>query len=316
MNKSIIKIPSLKKGKLIILFISILFTFTVVIHYIITSGGHMVLNFKDVYIFRDQFGASGSSGIFGYINSWTSKIFAVLFFAWTLEKKKLFLIFISSSLILAMFIFSGHKGVLQGIMLTLFFYFLFNKIKKKELFILISFLFLIIFSLSAFFIYDFTMVASLLIRRLLILPAELNFVYFDFFTHHDFVYWSNGILKYFLNNPYQVEMTHVIGAYMGHPSMGANTGFMASAYMHAGIFGIIIYTILAIIIINLITNFSEKINKYIVMSIVFIPIKTMFISSDMLTTLLTHGLLVSIFTLWLYENKNYILKIGNTKYKV
>lgn len=314
-NKNIIKIKQPNKAKPIILFISLIVTLVVVIHYIISTGGHMVLNLSDVYIFRDQFNTGSSSGFFGYLNSWVGKIFSALLLAWSVQRKKIFLIIFSSLLIIALFIFSGHKGVLQGIVFVIFFYFLF-KMKNKETVIIGSFLGLISFTLALTNYYDASMLPSLLIRRLLFLPSQINFWYFEYFSQHDFFYWSNSILKYFIHNPYGIDPPFVIGQYAGYPNADMNTGFMASGYAHAGYIGVIIYAFLSIIILNLANNFSKKIDKYIVMSILFIPMKVLFTSSDMLTTLSTHGLLISLLVLWLYENKIYILKFGKARYKV
>ena len=314
-NKSIIKLKSLNKGKPVVLFISFLLTSAVIIHYIISTGGHIVSNLKDVYIFRKQFDVYSSSGIFGYLNSWAGKIFAVILLAWAIQRKKIILIITFSIFIILLFIFSGHKGVLQGIVLVPFFYYLF-KIKNRDTIIIFAFLSLIILSLVIGEWLNIPMLPSLLIRRLLFLPAQINFWYFDFFSQHEFFYWSNSIMKYFINNPYGVQPPLVIGEYVGYPDADMNTGFIASGFAHAGYIGIIIYTVLSIIILNLINSFGKKIDKYIVMSIIFISLKALFISSDMLTTLLTHGLLISIVVLWMYDNKNYILKIGKVKYKI
>ena len=315
-NKSIIGIKKISKGKPIILFLSFISTLIVVIHLVISTGGHMVLNFRDVYDFREQFEKINSSGFFGYLNSWVSKIFVVLFFSWSIQRNKKILIGISFFLIVLLFVFSGHKAVLQSIILIIFFYYLYKiyDLRKKELFIIFSFFFLIALILVITNYYDATILASLIIRRLLFIPSQLNFVYFDFFSHHNFAYWGNSILKYFINYPYSVDISHVIGTYLGHPEENANTGYIASGYAQAGYFGIILYTFLSIVVLNLINSFFKQIEKYIAMSIVFIPVQVFFTSSDFLTTLLTHGLLIAILVLWLYENKNYVLRFGQLKY--
>jgi hypothetical protein len=111
-------------------------------------------------------------------------------------------------------------------------------------------------------------------------------------------------------------MSHVIGTYLGHPDLGANTGFIASGYAHFGIIGVAIYTVIATIILNFINAISKKINLYFLLAIILIPMQTLFISSDMFTVLLTHGLLIAILVLWLYNNKTFYLKIGRKKYAI
>jgi hypothetical protein len=98
--------------------------------------------------------------------------------------------------------------------------------------------------------------------------------------------------------------------------MSANTGFIATGYMHFGYFGLLIYVFLAIIILRVINRLGKKIKKYTVLSIVFLPINTLFMASDLFSTLLTHGLLIAVLVLWLYEDKVYIVQFFNKKFKV
>ncbi len=164
--------------------------------------------------------------------------------------------------------------------------------------------------------FDFTMIGSLILRRLLFVPAHLNFTYLEYFSQNEFVYWSNSMMKNIVNYPYDLQPTQVIGSYLGYENMAANTGFVASGFMHAGYLGVILYTLILIFLLNIINNLSRGVSQFLVLSIIYVALHAAFISSDLLTALLTHGLLVSIFVLWLYEDKMYILKFGRIKYKV
>ena len=154
-------------------------------------------------------------------------------------------------------------------------------------------------------------------RRLLFVPAHLNFVYLDFFSQNEFVYWSNGIMSGIFDYPYDVRTVEVIGRYLGHEKMGENTGFVATGFMYAGNTGIVIYTLIVTFLFNIINALGKSTHKYFVMSLVFMPLNILFRSSDLLTSILTHGIIVSIIALWLYSNKEYVLKIGKfTVYKI
>lgn len=313
-QKNVFRVSTLKKGKPIILILSFILSITVVIHYIINTHGHMVLNLKDVYVYRDAYDHGNQAGIFGYINSWASKIFVVLLFAWAVSEKKLFFILIALLLILMMFAFSGHKSILQGIFLVIFFYFL-SFAKNKDTLVMIGFFFLIVVSIILAEYLNLEIIVSLIVRRLLFLPAQLNFIYFDFFSTHEYFYWSNSIFKFFISSIYDKGPTYVIGEYLGHPEANMNIGFVASGFAHAGYLGVLVYTFIGFIILTIINTLSKKMNKYIVFSIIFIPINALFVSSDMLTILLTHGLMVILLVLWMYEDKIYKLKIGRLRYK-
>ncbi|WP_157940010.1 hypothetical protein [Campylobacter blaseri] len=286
-----------------------------IINFYLTTGGNVVLNFEDVYIHRSSFGASSFSGIFGYLNSWTFKIFSVIFLLWSLEKRNKMLIIISFIFIILLFMFSGHKSTLEALILILFFYFLYI-FKNTSSIIIVSFFLLISICIFMGAVFNNNIFESLIIRRLLIVPAHLNFTYLDFFSNNDYIYWSNSILKSFFTYPYDLEMTHVIGEYLGYPKMGANTGFLASGYAQCGVIGVFSYTMFGIIIMNIINLLAKSYLKYFYMSMLFIPLLTLYTSSDFFTTLFTHGLLVAILILFFYDAKKYILKFGKFRLEI
>ncbi len=310
-----LKYKSLHNGKVKIILLSFALTLLVIMHYFVSTGGRIVLDFALVYDFRKDFLQSSYGGIFGYLNGWVMRVFSVFLFAWALYRKKVLMIALSVFFILLLFALSGHKSALVGILLVLFFYYIF-KAKNKILFILYIFLFFIGIIIVILEYTNSIELNAITIRRVFFVPAHLNYIYFEFFSQNDFVLWSNGIFKYFIDYPYTLSSTHVIGNYLGQPEMGANTGFIASGFMHAGYFGIAIYTGIAIIIMNLINQLAMKTNKYIVLSIIFLPINAFFTSSDLFTTLLTHGLLIAMIILWLYQDKEAKLKIGSFIYRL
>lgn len=309
------KIKSFKWSKPMILLISFSSILLVLVNYLIVTGGEMVWSFYDVYDFRTKFAEESSTSIFAYLNGWASKIFCVVILAWAIYKKKIFLSLLFVMLILLLFAFSGHKSVLQSLFLIPLFY-LMNKSKNSVNVITLSFIILILISIFLATVQDINMISSLILRRLLFVPTHLNFVYLDFFSNNPNIYWSNSILKFFIPYPYdELKASAVVGNYLGK-DMAANTGFIACGFMHAGLIGVCIYTIFAIIMFKFINLFSNKIEKYFLQAIIFIPIYTMFVSSDLLTTLFTHGLIIGIFVLWMYDNKNYNLIFNKFKYKI
>jgi len=314
-NNLTIKIKKINKGKVIIMFLSLSIIIIVLLHSILATKGSFVFNFLKVYDYRDKYGKLIFSGIFGYINSWTFKFFAPLLLAWSIYKRKIFLIFLSVLSIILLFAFSGHKSALEGLILVPFFYFLY-KFKNTSLIIIFSFFILLVGVIFFRLFLNNDLPESLIIRRLLIVPAHLNFTYLEYFSNHELIYWSNSILKSFLIYPYDVEFTKVIGAYLGFPNMSANTGFIASGFAQAGVFGIMIYTFFVIILMNIINILAKTNEKYFVMAMVFIPLNAMYISSDLPTSLLTHGVLIAVLILYLYDKRTYIFKIGRLKYKI
>jgi hypothetical protein len=314
-EKKFFDLKKFKIGKLIILPLSFIILFVVIVHYLTVTGGKIVINFSEVYDLRREFEEYSSGGIFGYLNSWAFKLFSLLILCWAIYKKKFIYILISSFIILFLFILSGHKSALVGIVIVPFFYLLY-KFKNTTNIILIFFIFILIFSIFLGWVFDSIFPESIIIRRMFMVPSFLNFTYLDFFSNNSMVYWSNSIFSSLYTYPYDKPLPYVIGEYLGYPHMGANTGFIASGFAHAKILGIFIYTFIAIIIMNLINVLAKTNSKYFVMSIIIMPLVSMFTSSDLPTSLLTHGLIISISILWLYNEKRIKFKLGKYKYEI
>ena len=84
---------------------------------------------------------------------------------------------------------------------------------------------------------------SLFTRRLLFVPAQLTFKYFEYFNMNQFVWWSsNNIIGLFIQYPYEKPFPQLIGEdYLNTPLLSANNGFFSTGFMHGGIVGIFIY---------------------------------------------------------------------------
>jgi hypothetical protein len=295
------KIKYIRGGDKAAVALALILTSIVFLHYIVTVGlNHINFDLAKVYDLRKEYGLATNSGIFGYINSWTTKVLNIFLISIFFYKRHFLMALIFLMLQILIFGFSGHKEVLFSLMLIVGLYLL-SKSKKLSTIIIFSALGTIGTLLIYYFMTNDLMIPSILIRRAFFVPADLDYAYLDYFSSHNFLYWSNSVLKYFLHYPYDVPPVFVIGGYLGHPNMAANTGMFGSGYMHFGIFGIIIYGVIIAFIINIIQQFN-KLPIWLVNSIVLMPILTNFVSSDLLTTMLTHGLLVSLLILYLYSS--------------
>ena len=74
--------------------------------------------------------------------------------------------------------------------------------------------------------------------------------------------------------------------------------------MHAGIPGIIFLSLIFVIILRLFDSLNYN-SKYIwiCVAIIIIPIRSLIISADLSTAILTHGILISLILLTLYRFK-------------
>ena len=296
------KVKLVLNGKKIGFLFSILIIVLVIYNYFKVVGlSSLNLNLNDVYVFRNEFDELNNSGVFGYLNNWVAKTINVFLIAYSIQNKKIYLTFIFVSIQILIFGLSGHKSVLLPLILLPVIYFIQNyRFKTNLILSLFSFLILGLIFYNSYS--ENIFLSSILLRRAFFVPANLNYIYIDFFSVNDFVFWSTSITKYFIHYPYSVNPSFVIGEYLGDPTMSANVGFVGSGYMQSGIFGIIIYTTIITSILNFI-NLINGINKWILTSIFIIPVLTVFISSDLFTGLLTHGLFISIFIVYLFNQK-------------
>ena len=294
-----------KDGRKIAISISFLFVVFLVVWYIY-SGVRLNIDFSQVYDFRAENAEVAARGVLSYTNNWTYQIFNIFLMAFCLFYRK-YIWFILFFLVQILFYAaSTHKSVffLPFLLLGIWFYFK----KTSSLTVLpITFSILIISTLLSYFMFNDLWLSSLFSRRVFYVPANLTFVYFDFFSVNPKVFWSNSVLSAFISYPYApgISLSRVVGAYLGNPNMGANNGFVASGYAHAGLYGVFIYSCIVGIILRLINDITDKLLPvWLAVALVIVPLRSLLISSDLLTVILTHGLIVAIILLFLSRSKH------------
>ncbi|SPP31947.1 hypothetical protein ARAF_1615 [Arsenophonus endosymbiont of Aleurodicus floccissimus] len=86
-----------------------------------------------------------------------------------------------------------------------------------------------------------------------------------------------------------------------------NNGFIASGYAHFGLVGIMIYAVILGFILKILDYVTTRgVSVWFVLCVVVVPLRDALISSDLLTTLLTHGLFVALILLFLSIDSNKI----------
>jgi len=253
-----------------------------------TYGTHINLKvflFKDIYLVREQ-GVEKMGLITSYIYPWIVKIIfpMALILALQYKKKMLFILIFLAQLYL--FAVQGHKSVFISVFLIFFF---FIKDYHKQIRLILYGIISVIISARLITLFTGNILPeSIFVRRVFFVPAINNYFYFDFFKEKP-LFYSNSILKRFIEYPYSIKPQYLIGEkYYGATKMSVNNGFISDGYMNIGIWGIIINIIGIIIYFRLLS----KINISPVFSGILIIIIFTLISSYLLTSLLTHGLLI------------------------
>ncbi|HCA41342.1 MAG TPA: hypothetical protein DEP01_07605 [Aminobacterium sp.] len=294
---------SLHKGYKIALCISAFFVVLVTIHIIAKEGLHFFnLNLSKVYEFRRASAQTVAQGFFAYLNNWVFKVFNMFLLTWALYKNKKIFIIISLLLQVFFFAISAHKSVLFSPILILLIRYISS---KKQLPVLFPFFYLtgIGCSLNIFLLFNNIWPLSLIVRRALFVPAFLNFKYYLFFQNNPLIYFSNSVfIKRLIHYPYDIPVPLLISEFIGHnPESWANTGFLGAGYAQLSYLGIIVYSVLIGFILRIVNNSTKTYPFWVGSSLIAIPIFSVFTSSDLTTGLLTHGLALGIFLLWLIK---------------
>lgn len=304
----------LSEGRTISLTIAFISVFGLIFWYFYSGAFHYFnLDISKVYQFREASAELSSVGFFAYFNSWVYKVFSIFLMCFFLLKKNFFLLLLFFCIQVFFFGVSAHKAVLFYPVMVFSIWFYFRRTRALSLMPL-CFIFIIIFCLFLYLFFDYTLLGSLFVRRVFFVPAQLTLDYFGFFSINDFVWWSNSIFGIFIDYPYSMPVSEVIGQYNGSGA-SANNGFISSGYGHAGLLGVALYSFIFAYFLKVLDSavLRSDVPVWLALCMTIVPLRTALVSSDLFTTMLTHGLALSLFMVLLFRRSPNPLK--NCSYK-
>lgn len=313
----IVKLSRLKAGKQIGLAVSFIGV-VIVLAFLLYRGGlrFFNLNLLNVYSFRREVGAVINVGLFSYINTWAYKVLNPTLISWSLYQRRYDLFALFTGLQVIFFGISSHKSVLFYPLVIVAVFILLRRFKKVHIFPLALSGAIAVTALIAI-IFKQILPASLLIRRVLFVPAHLNYAYYGFFSKEGFVYMSNSVLSSFIDYPFAYPPPQMISLYLqGHTNTWMNNGFLATSYMHFGFWGMIIFSFIVGFLLDIVDSLSkDRLPLWFSISLVVVPFFSLFTSADLTTALLTHGLGLSLVILWLFSSRSTLVE-GRDKLSV
>jgi hypothetical protein len=141
--------------------------------------------------------------------------------------------------------------------------------------------------------------------RVLFIPAELHYSYYEYFQTHDILYFSQSILKWMSKGVEQENVQFLLGEYaIGDFTARANNGLFADAYSNLGAVGIFIYPVLIAAFLRLLDGAAEGIFKPILFSVV-IFVAFVLLGMTLTSALITSGLTFLIFLLYSMPRHGY-----------
>ena len=275
-----------------------------VIAWLFGSGGTQLMNFDitAVYDFRGAQDELINRGIFPYLNVWVFKVFNVFLLAWALHRR--YWLVAAGVVLLQLFFFgvSNHKAVILYPFIVLFIWFFFRRTQSLVI-VPFAIVGLILFSGLLWYSMDVGRLASLFIRRALFVIANNTFDYYDFFSTHAHVFWTNSFLSSFANYPYHLSPPELIGEWRGNPGHVNNT-FLSTGFMHAGLLGLALYSMAVGLLFRVVDSLALQAGPiWFALAVTLIPIQHLLSSADLLTALLSHGIAVNVMLLFLSRRR-------------
>jgi hypothetical protein len=268
------------------------------------------LSIDRVYEFRREAAAQLPAG-FGYIYSNLSSALIPLALVLSFRTKKgvLFCVALCASVIL--FGMSHQKSVLFGPIVVAMLYIFFGKVKSVSTIGLIFLALPVIFILEIFQLrilshsHDAAYLTSLIGRRVLFVPPMLDGFYLQYFHNHPLYYWSNSLAGSWAGKgAYDVTAPFVIGfEYFNNLDTSANTGIIGSGFANAGLLGVALYAMFAGCLLSLLNSYGKKIGHPFVAAAGLTTIVNILMSTDILTAILTHGMLLLIMLLAVFPER-------------
>lgn len=265
----------------------------VALHVAINGKPHLFsFSLQKVYQHREIASAVLEQGIWGYLVNWASKVCAIYVTIDGFRRKNWALVFLGVGCAFALYGVFAHKSTILALAAAGAVWFVWPVIRLCSAILVYS----VAALLAIFFIIapllEINWLQSVLVRRLFFIPARLNFIYFDFFSNFDPLYFSNGILRSFFQYPFDKPYPLLVGEYSGIGGAGtyANGGFIATGFMQLGWFGVVIYPMLAALVSKVVDWIAVSEDCRFFVAVCFFPFAVMFTSSDLPTSLMTHGI--------------------------
>lgn len=293
-----VSLPFLKQAGIIRFSLFILLVLIVFFMIYMQFGLSFNFDLKKVYEIRSEY-VGMKIPLAGYLFSWVAKVVNPLFFAFFIVKKKWY--FVAFIFVLQILLFSntGIRNYLFALPFVLILMWIMAR-KNPLGYMAIGLVGIIVLGILSYWLINDKWITSLFTRRLLFVPAQLNFLYYDYFSQNGFVFLSyHRMFQLFSDYPFHLAPPHLIAeAYFNKPQMNSNIGLFGDAYMNFGFVGLALWGIFLVIILKLVDTFSKR--KDIKITVAAIAMPTLALrSSALLTNIFTQGLFLVLILLYL-----------------
>lgn len=261
-------------------------------------GGMKYFNLSifDVYEFR-ELAQANLPWYFGYFYSVVSKVFIPIILAMSWKMRSPVYGLLGVALAVVTFGLTSHKAVLLApVLIVALNYFSFRGIGLKMAAIFVA---TVAVSWADFYLDEhvnmetFGDFGSMFARRVLLVPAQLNSFYIEYFSVAESYYWADSRVSFgLINSPYTLSSVNLIGMlYLSNENIAANSGWIGSGYANAGLMGAIIYSVLLAVLLAYLRECSNRLGAKFVTASSATSVMIIINSTDIVTAIFTHGLL-------------------------
>jgi len=151
---------------------------------------------------------------------------------------------------------------------------------------------------------DAPIVPALLVDRVIMVPAEIHYWYYDFFWVHGQppLQLSQSLLAALSYTHYKVPIAEVIGWQYMHTAASANVGLFADAFANFGFVGCGIYALLFALVLKAVDAASRDTDPRVAAALLGMPAFQL-VNTGLMTTLSTHGLALAVIVLWAFGSE-------------
>ena len=270
------------------------------------SGFHLQLSLDNIYDRRmdaREAVLGGSLAAYGIAN--LSSAIGPLLVAIGYVRKNIHAVLVGGIGMLSVFSFSGTKhDLIAPIFMLGIFILASQKRHRRRTIVLFGAIGLIVLSITQFLVLERNEISLYLCRRLLIFPATITSYYWDFFSNHEFIYYSDSFLRWALRSPYDLPMARLIGEeFFGSHEANANANVWASAFGHAGYLGMLATTIGLGYLLRFMDSLASHAG-YRVVTVMGGLFAICWSNGAFETTLLSNGVFVSLVILYFLPSEN------------
>jgi hypothetical protein len=273
-----------------------------------------LIGLSEVYDVRGDYRETlaSASALVAYGIAWQANVINPLLISQGLVSKNLFNLLFGIFGQLLIFSITGFKSVLfSSLFIMAILFALKNRGKIFGLLTIAGTVGLVfITSVIALFLHD-GYLSSLLVRRLIITPGLLTGYYYDFFSNHSKAMLGHSVFKSIIDYPYSLDPPFLIGqVYFNSAAKSANANLWADSFANFGFIGIILFTLLLGTILWLYDSLTVSIDYRVACLMLGIPAISLS-NSALLTSMLTHGIMLAILLVYLMPKKGIAIKESN-----